>query len=91
MRRQLFESKWYLVTLALISLATSIPSMAQDRSYPMQRQMMIEEQIVSRGVTDPGVVKAMAEVPRHAFVPDRLTDHWRSGPVRQFRSLISWR
>jgi len=30
---------------------------------------MVHEQIESRGVRDPGVIRAMAEVPREAFVP----------------------
>ena len=35
---------------------------------------MIDEQIVARGVDDPGVVAAMRSVPRHLFVPPELED-----------------
>ena len=34
---------------------------------------MVAEQIEKRGVSDPGVLTAMREVPRRAFVPDHLS------------------
>lgn len=36
------------------------------------RLRMIEEQVKGRGISDPRVIAAMAEVPRHLFVPDSL-------------------
>ncbi len=45
---------------------TSAPVM--DR-YQKDRQMMIESQIQGRGVKDEDVLRAMAKVPRHEFVP----------------------
>ncbi|MCK5164353.1 MAG: protein-L-isoaspartate(D-aspartate) O-methyltransferase [Desulfobacula sp.] len=38
------------------------------------RREMVEKQIVSRGVTDPLVLKAMFKVPRHLFVSEALVD-----------------
>jgi len=35
------------------------------------RWHMVEEQIIQRGIRDPRVLKAVREVPRHVFVPDR--------------------
>ncbi len=35
-----------------------------------QRTQMVEHQIVARGVSDPRVLTAMREVPRHLFVPE---------------------
>ncbi len=32
---------------------------------------MVEEQIIQRGIRDPSVLKAVREVPRHVFVPDK--------------------
>lgn len=82
MTSETLELKFCLAILALLLAATPMPSYSQERSYPKQRQMMVEEQIVSRGVTDPGVVRAMEEVPRHAFVPDRLRDQsYVDGPL----------
>jgi protein-L-isoaspartate(D-aspartate) O-methyltransferase len=37
--------------------------------FDLERQRMVDEQIVSRGVTDSAVLQAMREVPRHMFVP----------------------
>lgn len=36
--------------------------------FDIERQRMVDEQIFARGVTDPAVLKAMREVPRHLFV-----------------------
>ncbi len=36
------------------------------------RQAMVAEQIKARGVSDPRVLRAMLEVPRHEFVPAGL-------------------
>ncbi len=38
------------------------------------RARMLERQIAARGVRDPRVLAAMAAVPRHLFVPERLRD-----------------
>ena len=37
-----------------------------------RREAMVEEQLRAIGVTDPRVLEAMAEVPRHLFVPPHL-------------------
>lgn len=55
---------------------------AQDDRFSFHRQSMVEDQIVRRGVRDPGVVRAMTEVPRHSFVPDHLQDRaYVDGPL----------
>lgn len=40
-----------------------------DDDFAAERQWMVEHQIRARGVDEPRVLAAMAEVPRHAFVP----------------------
>ncbi len=35
---------------------------------------MVEEQVISRGIRDPGVISAMRKVPRHLFVEEALQD-----------------
>lgn len=40
-----------------------------DCMFDSLRQKMVEEQIVSRGVTDKRILAAMRHVPRHLFVP----------------------
>ena len=39
-----------------------------------RRAVMVERDIVGRGVSDPGVIVAMETVPRHLFVPDHLAE-----------------
>ena len=36
------------------------------------RERMVQEQLVRRGITDSGVLRAMSEVPRHLFVDDAM-------------------
>jgi len=37
-----------------------------------ERRQMVKTQLIDRGITDQAVLRAMAEVPRHYFVPDRF-------------------
>jgi protein-L-isoaspartate(D-aspartate) O-methyltransferase len=43
--------------------------MTTPTSYTSQRQRMVREQIMGRGVRDPRVLEALRQVPRHRFVP----------------------
>ncbi len=45
-----------------------------DESFAVARARMVETQLRGRGIRAPGVLAAMAVVPRHAFVPFRLRD-----------------
>ena len=36
------------------------------------RERMVQEQLLARGIADPGVLAAMGEVPRHLFVDDAM-------------------
>jgi len=55
--------------------------MAAD--YVEARERMVREQLVSRGINDPRVLRAVAKVPRHLFLASELWDdayeaaHWR--------------
>ncbi|MFO7654235.1 MAG: protein-L-isoaspartate(D-aspartate) O-methyltransferase [Candidatus Krumholzibacteriia bacterium] len=40
--------------------------------YAVARRRMVREQIVAAGITDPAILAALAEVPRHRFVPGPL-------------------
>jgi protein-L-isoaspartate(D-aspartate) O-methyltransferase len=42
--------------------------------YDKERNRMVEDQIVARGVQDPRVLAAMRKVPRHEFMPEALRD-----------------
>jgi protein-L-isoaspartate(D-aspartate) O-methyltransferase len=43
-------------------------------AYRHARERMIQEQLVSRGINDPRVLRAMAKVPRHLFLESELWD-----------------
>jgi protein-L-isoaspartate(D-aspartate) O-methyltransferase len=43
--------------------------------YVQLRERMVKEQLVSRGINDPRVLRAMAKVPRHLFLESELGDH----------------
>ena len=45
-----------------------------ESCYRRLRERMVEEQIVERGITSPGVLQVMREVPRHCFVPPAHRD-----------------
>jgi len=40
--------------------------------YLPQRQQMVDEQLVARGISDPTIIHAMLNIPRHLFVPAKL-------------------
>ena len=44
--------------------------MKEDTNYQLERQRMVEEQFLSRDISDPRVLEAMRRVPRHVFVPE---------------------
>ncbi|MDY6904022.1 MAG: protein-L-isoaspartate(D-aspartate) O-methyltransferase [Thermodesulfobacteriota bacterium] len=46
----------------------------EELKFKRRREMMVENQIERRGITDPYVLYAMRTVPRHLFVSDALMD-----------------
>jgi protein-L-isoaspartate(D-aspartate) O-methyltransferase len=40
--------------------------------YVQSRERMVQKQLVNRGINDPRVLRAMAEIPRHLFLPSEL-------------------
>lgn len=47
-------------------------SSAQVEPFEQQRREMVELQLKGRDIDDPSALRAMATVPRHRFVPERL-------------------
>ena len=41
-----------------------------EECYRTLRRIMVETQIIQRGITNPSIITAMINVPRHLFVPD---------------------
>lgn len=48
------------------------PTTERDLNFDLQRHLMVEEQLVSRGIRDRRVLAAMQKVARHLFVPPEL-------------------
>jgi protein-L-isoaspartate(D-aspartate) O-methyltransferase len=49
-------------------------AVAARERFEKERERMVEEQLVRRGIVDPGVLEAMRKVPRHLFVGEALWD-----------------
>ncbi len=54
-----------------VLMVLAAPVAAVD-GYESLRHIMVEQQVKQRGVTQPEVLAAMEQVPRHLFVPDSL-------------------
>lgn len=64
-----------VMALAAAVITPACPSPAQQEgSLETARSMMIERDLKGRDITDPAVLQAMAEVPRHLFVPASLRE-----------------
>ena len=59
-----------LVLLLIISVVGCQRRPTTAPYFAAQRQRMVDEQIVARGITDSRVLAAMGKVPREQFVPD---------------------
>ncbi|HXO28765.1 MAG TPA: protein-L-isoaspartate(D-aspartate) O-methyltransferase [Thermoanaerobaculia bacterium] len=63
------------IAQAMAATATEDSHVADPPRERRLRQRMVEQQIRSRGVTSPQVLAAMAQVPRHLFVPEGERGH----------------
>ena len=58
-----------LIALCCEAAGPAVAAPPEEATRADERARMVRRQIESRGVRDPGVLKAMREVPRHRFVP----------------------
>jgi protein-L-isoaspartate(D-aspartate) O-methyltransferase len=73
---------WPWLILAELALAGCEHARTSVADYAAQRERMVKEQIVNRGVTEARVLAAMRKVPREQFVPENLRDEsYTDGPV----------
>ena len=50
-----------------------VPAYAEEESdYARERQIMVDSQVVSRGIRDKKILDAVGKVERHRFVPDKM-------------------
>lgn len=57
---------------AYLACAPSVQLSPPEAVYSKKRAEMVESQLAARDIHDRGVLQAMAEVPRHRFVPDSI-------------------
>ncbi len=62
--------KYLLIIIGLIAPDLFL----QTDKYAIQREKMVKEQIVARGITDKNTLEAISKVPRHFFVPRNMED-----------------
>ncbi len=72
-----------LAVFGCLLAARAVPATAQeDATLLRARQLMVEQQLRGRDITDPRVLAAMGKVPRHRFVRADLTSHaYADGPL----------
>ncbi len=64
----------------VVPASTSPPE--EEAAFAEARKKMVEEQIQGRGISDPGVLAAMAKVPRHCFVlQEHLSQAYSDHPL----------
>ena len=70
------------VGAAAAAALAATPLSAQDAAWRTQREAMVQQQIVTRGISDPATLAAMRAVPRHEFVPaGRRDDAYVDFPI----------
>jgi protein-L-isoaspartate(D-aspartate) O-methyltransferase len=62
-------------TLPALNSKSSLALQAMTQRYLAEREKMIQEQLESRQISDPRVLKAVRNVPRHLFVPEEVKPH----------------
>ena len=71
-----------LLVIATIACAGCYHAQTQARDFATERERMVKEQIVVRGVSDERVLQALRAVPRHEFVPERFRNQaYDDGPL----------
>ena len=54
----------------------------QEKELELERKLMVEEQLIRRGITDKNVLDAFIKVPRHKFLPkSRIGDAYGDYPI----------
>ena len=61
------------VLAACVALLLAVPAVLTAQERQEERDAMVSLQIAARGVSDERVLQAMRTVPRHRFVPERLS------------------
>src|SRR3990172_8402225 len=69
-RGERMRSRRLVIALwAVLFCLPALPGGAQEDPYREKRQAMVRDEMAGEGISDPGVLAAMREVPRHLLVP----------------------
>ncbi|WP_150450892.1 protein-L-isoaspartate(D-aspartate) O-methyltransferase [Arenibacter lacus] len=60
----------YLLVVSSIFCMLTNSVAQEDRA--LERKIMVERQLIARGIKDPSTLEAMKQVPRHKFVPKKI-------------------
>lgn len=63
-------ARWGRILAAALAVSLVLAAPGGGDDYEAQRKAMVEAQVRQRGITQPEVLAAMTQVPRHLFVPD---------------------
>jgi protein-L-isoaspartate(D-aspartate) O-methyltransferase len=75
-------SQWLIVCLLALNGCGQAPAPAPVVDFVGQRERMVREQLVRRGVVDERVLAAMRKVPREEFVPPEVREaSYKDGPL----------
>ncbi len=64
----------YTIKKLLKNMISANPSSEEKQTFEEKRRQMVQTQLMSRGIVDEKVLRAMAKVPRHEFLPAELWD-----------------
>ncbi len=72
--------QWLAIAVLAATACGQKPTPASD--FAAQRQRMVQQQLMPRGIKDARVLGAMSKVPREEFVPpDSRADSYEDGPL----------
>src|SRR5436189_5188554 len=73
---------WQWLVIAALAPAACGHEPSALSNFPLQRQQMVQQQLVARGIKDKRVLSAMAKVPREEFVPpESRAASYEDGPL----------
>src|SRR6266550_485514 len=76
------RSVWQWLIIGLLAVAGCNRAQTSPADFPAERERMVKEQLVSRGIADERVLAAMRKVPREEFIPESLRSaSYVDGPV----------
>ena len=73
---------WQWWVIAALAATACGQRLSAPSDFAAQRQRMVQQQLVARGITDERVLAAMGKVPREEFVPPESRDlSYEDGPL----------